>query len=329
MAKLSILTARTIECPLLIEANHLESFDRILDQHYAQMQADLEKRIAEDAIQRVRRYLREGILKNDDAEAYEAKQKKELSAQHRYRQVRSATIYLTKGREITAKTFTEAMNMPAGENELPVGFSAMIRAGDIAATVGTGYQFDPELRLEVEPNDNEIALSLFGALSNWASDIEAPRWQQKWLKYKWVAGPLLVILLSVGGLGIPLSNWQEAGKNAAMEEARKLLAGGGVNANNEHRAIELLLAMESNPPSGNQNPSLGVKYWTYMSLSALTLIAVMIYPSMCVGLWKGKRRLQAWRVWMRTLAFGIPSLIGVYIFIPWILYWLKLIPSNP
>lgn len=329
MAKLSIPTERSIKCPLLIEANHLESFDRILDQHSAQMRSDLEKRIAEEAAQRVRRLVRAKSLRKDEADAYEVRAKKELSDERRYRQVRSVTIYLTKGREIRAKDFTEAMNMPVGEDELPVGFSAIIRAGDITAAVNTGYRFEPELKLEVEPNDNEIALSLFGALSNWASGIEAPRWQQKWHAYKFVPGFLLLFLFILGVIFVPLSNWNEAGKNVAIDEARKLLADGGVNANNEHRAIELLLAMASNPPPGSQKPSLGVKYWTYMSLSALVLIAVMIYPSMCIGLRRGKRRLHAWRVWIRTLTFGIPSVVGVYILIPWILYWLKLIPPNP
>ena len=328
MARLSIPTTRRIKCPLLIEAAHLESFDKILNQHYAQMQADLEKRIGEEAAQRVRRYVRAKVLKKEDAVTYEAKQKEELSGERKYRQVRSATIYLTKGREITAKDFTEAMNMPIGEDELPVGISAFVRAGDITATISTGYDFDPELKLNVEPNDDEVALALFGALSNWVSGIEAPRWQQKWQQYKAFAGFLLLFLLLFGGGFVPLSNWGDAGKSAAIDEARKLLADGGVNASNEQKAIELLLAMDSNPPL-NRKPSLGLKYWVYMSLGVLILVAVMIYPRMCIGLWKGKRRLHAWRVWMSTLTFGIPSLIGVYILIPWILYWLRLIPPNP
>lgn len=329
MAKLSIPTSRRIKCPLLIEAAHLESFDRIIDQHYEQMRTDLERRISEEAAQRTRRYVRAKFVKKEDAAAYEAKQKQELSAERKYRQVRSATIFLTKGRDITAKDFAESMNTPIGEDELPVGFSAFLRAGDITATINTGCDFDPELKLEVEPNNDEVALSLFGALSNWVSGIEAPGWQQKWHKYKWFAGALLLFLLLFGGIAVPLSNWGDAGKNVAIDEARKLLADGGVNADNEHRAMELLLAMESNPPLNSRQPSLGLKYWVYMSLSALILIAVMIYPPMCIGLWKGKRRLHAWRVWMRTLTFGIPSLVGVYIFIPWILYWLKIPPPNP
>jgi hypothetical protein len=329
MATLSIHTTRKIKCPLLIEANHLESLDKILDEHSAQMQSDLEKRIAEEAAQIVSRLVRKKLVKKDEVEAQEAARRKELSGERRYRQGRSATIYLTKGREINAKSFGEAMTMPIDEDELPVGLSAFIRAGDITATIQTGHYFDPELRVEVEPNDEEVALSLFGALSNWLSGIEAPRWQQKWQEFKFVAGALLLLVLLFGVVFVPLSTWGDAGKNAAIDEARRLLAEGGVNANNEHKAIELLLAMDANPPPGTPKPSLGSKYWLYMSLATLILIAVMIYPRICIGLWKGKRRLHAWRVWMRTLTFGIPSLIGLYILIPWIQYWLKLIPPNP
>jgi hypothetical protein len=329
MASVSFPTARTIECPLLIEASHLESLDKIFDQHLPQLQAHNEKRIAEEASRGTRQYVLRRYITEDNAEAYEAKLKKELSDDYKYRKVRSVSIYLTRGREITAKNFTEAMNLPVGDDELPVGFSAVLRVGVIKANLNTGYRFNQKITVEVEPNNTEVALSLFGALSNWASGIEAPKWQQKWCAWKAAPVLLLSMWLFIGVLAVPFTNWNEAGKSAAKEEARKLLAG-GVNANNERRATELLLAIESDyvPPSVRA-PSLGVKYWSYVSLGAIILFVVTIYPSMCIGLWKGKRRLHAWRAWMRILTIGIPALLGTYVLIPWLLYWLKLVPPNP
>ena len=133
----------------------------------------------------------------------------------------------------------------------------------------------------------------------------------------------------MGAIYIPLRNWREAGNSAAKEEARKLLASGGLTASNEQRAIGLLLAIESGySPSSVRTPPLGLKYWSYVSLGGLILLAMTIYPDLCIGLWKGKRRLHNWRIWMRTLTIGIPSLIGVRVLLPWILYWLNLGPPG-
>jgi len=314
----------------LFEAEHLESLDRILERHLPQMQDDKIRRVAEEAAQRVRHALRRQYIKVERAEASAAEYKQELVNNYKYRESRTVSIYLTKGREIIAKNFSEAMNQPVGEDELPVGFAMQLRVGEITARVITGGHWHKQMRVEVEPNDNEVAQSLFGALSNWASGIEAPKWQQRWLEHKWIASGLLVFWLVFGVMLIPLSNWSEAGKNAAREEAHKLLAAGGINTGNEHRAIELLLAIQSEyrPPSMS-TPSLGLKYWSYVSLGALILFAVTIYPELCIGVWKGKRRLYHWRFWMRTLTLGVPALLATYVLIPWLLHWLKLVPPNP
>jgi hypothetical protein len=199
----------------------------------------------------------------EKAEAFEAKRKKELYEDYKYREVRSVSIYLTRGREVTAKSFSDATNLPTGGEEFPVGFSVVMRVGEIKATINTGYRYHRQLSIEVEPNDSEVALSLFGALSNWAGGIEAPKWQQKWHGFGWLAIPILLLLLLIGLIAVPLSNWSEAGKSAEREEAHKLLATGVINGNNERRAMELLRALESeyNPP-GVRAPSLGVKYWS-------------------------------------------------------------------
>jgi hypothetical protein len=249
-----------------------------------------------------------------------------------YQESRSVSLYLTKGREIQAQQFSEATSQPVDEDEMAVGFSLRLRVGPIHATVKAGehsFHWSKNLSVDVEPNDNEIAQGLFGALSNWASDVEAPKWQQKWSEHKWRAGVVLTIWLIVGVFAVPLYNWNRAAQGAAKQEAHKLLATGGVNSKNEQQALELLLTIESGySPAGVPASTLGLKYWGYISLGVMVLVAIAIYPDLCIGIWKGKRRLRAWRVWMRTLAIGIPSSIGLRLLLPWILYWLNLGPPG-
>jgi len=330
MAKVSYPTTRTIKGPLLVEIAHLEALDQIFEVHLARMREYKETRIKELVARKVRKLVLEGNLKEERAKSYEEQYTKDLRNDYEFRESRSVSLYLTKGREIEAARLPEAMSQPVGEDEVVVGLSASMRVGDLKARVEIADRWSTELTVKVEPNDNEVAQGLFGSLSNWASGIETPKWQQKWLEFKWLAEILLVMFLIVASIFVPFSNWSEAGKSAAKEEARKLLAAGQVNDDNEKHAIELLLAIESDyRPSSISAPPLGLKYWGYVSLIAIVGLSITIYPSICIGLWKGRRRLRVWRLWMRTLTIGIPTLVGLNVLVPWLLHWMKLLPPSP
>jgi hypothetical protein len=329
MAKLSIPTTRTSKPPLLIDAEQLQSLDKVIDRYLPRLYEHRDRDIAEKLLRKTRDYLRDGKIRKEAQPDFEARLRRDLIHDASYRDTRNVSIYLTKGKEIQDQTFSEAMNQPVDENEIAVGFSLRIRVGEIAATVKLAERWIKEMEVEVEPKDHEVAQALFGALANWSSAVEAPRWQQKWASYKWLSFALFFAWLFMAAISFPLSVWSESGKNASRVEARKLLEAGGVNANNEQRAIALILAIESDySPPGVRRPILGVKYWTYVSLSALLLLALSICPEVCIGLWRGKRRLRAWRLWMSTITIGVPALVGTYVLIPWILYWLKLVPPS-
>jgi hypothetical protein len=330
MAKVSYPTSRTIKCPLLIDASQLESLDRIIDEHLEQMREYKDRRISELVGRQIRRLMEHGKLKSDEVQKAEAQIRQEAVNDYDFRESRSVALYLTRGREIQTVRISEAISQPIGEDEIATGFSLRVRVGEISAIAKVEDSWLKQMTVEVSPKDNEVAQGLFGALSNWASDIEAPKWQQRWLTSTDVIIGILIFLI-VAGVGlIPLSNWAEAGKNAQKEEARKLLSGGGVNPGNEMHAIQLLLAIASDyDPSGAHASSLGLKYWSYLSLGCLVLFSASIYPRVCIGLWRGKRRLRIWRSWIRILGVGIPTLVGSSIVLPWILYWLKLIPPAP
>ena len=87
-------------------------------------------------------------------------------------------------------------------------------------------------------------MELFGALQNWASDLAAPKWQQKWLQAKWLCYPLLGMWLLIGMLDMPLTYRNDEVKDYQKAEARRLVAG-GINAGNQSQALELLLKIAS------------------------------------------------------------------------------------
>ncbi|HEY1421889.1 MAG TPA: hypothetical protein VGF20_00435, partial [Candidatus Acidoferrum sp.] len=274
----------------MIEIEHLEALDQILDRHLPQMREHNERKATELAVERSRQLILDGRLDERDAEAYKEKYKLDRLKAYEFREWRSVSLYLKRGHEIQAQRFAEAASQPVGDDEVVVGFSVVARVGEIRAKLTAGGRWHEAMSLDVEPNDDEVAQGLFGALSNWASALEAPRWQQKWSDLKSFGGLLLFLLLLIGFLMIPLTNWGEAGKAAVKQEARKLLADGGVTPANEQRAVGLLLAIESEySPQGAHAPPLGIKYWAYVSLGAITLLCVSIFPTLCIGLWKGRR----------------------------------------
>src|SRR5258708_30828462 len=123
MAKITFPTSKTIACPLLIDRQHLESLDAVIDSHLPQMDEYKEKRISESVARRVREYVLNDVIKEEAVAAYEAKYRKQLLNDYDYRESRSVSLYLTKGPEIRAKRFSEAISQPIGEEEMPIGSS--------------------------------------------------------------------------------------------------------------------------------------------------------------------------------------------------------------
>jgi hypothetical protein len=330
MAKLSYPTSRTIQCPLLIDASQLESLDRIIDDHIPQMRDFKDKMISDLVVRQVRASLEKGYIKEEQRATAESKTKTELAKDYDFRESRSVALYLSKGREIQAGRFSEAISQPMSDDEIAVGFMMRVRVADIKAEVKLEYSYAQRMDIEVEPKDNEVAQGLFGALSNWASDIEAPRWQQKWSDLASFVVLLLLLVLMCGLVLIPLVNWTESGKTAQKEEARKFLSSGGVNTTNVPQALQLLLAIDSDyNPGSVRTPPLGFKYWAYFALVTFILFAGSFYPTICIGLWGGKRHLRFWRSWIRILSVGIPTLILIPVLLPWLTYWLKITPPSP
>jgi len=281
--------------------------------------------VNEQVSKRAREAVSEGWLKESEVASYEAKRKRELLSTYTFTETRSSSLYLTRGREIQAYRFSEAASQPVGEQETALGFSSYVKVGEVEAKIRLRSE---RISIEVEPNHVEVAQELFGALSNWANDIEAPKWQQRWLQFKELAIALLLFALIIGFVLVPLFNWGNAGKSASILEARKLLAS-GINSSNEQRAITLLLAIASDYDPGLPAPSLGLRYWSYLLVSCVIFLIASSCPSVSIGLWKGRRQLRASRAWIRTVTVAMPTILASTLLVPWLLHWLRLRPPNP
>jgi hypothetical protein len=328
MAKVSVPTSTEIKGPLLIDAAQLEVLDEIIDQYLDRMREYKNKMVDEQASQRGRDAVSKGWVKADRATSYETEERRDLFSSYTFRERRSFSLYLTRGREIQAHRFSEAASQPVGDQETVLGFSSYVKVGEVEANIRLRSSISAGISIDVEPNHVEVAQELFGALSNWANDVEAPRWQQRWLQLKDLAAALLFFALIFGFVLVPLFNWGGAGKSASVAEARKLLTS-GIDSSNERRAISLLLAIASDYDPGVPAPSLGSRYWGYLLLSCVILLIGTSCPSVSIGLWKGKRRLRATRAWIRTVTVALPTILASTLLVPWLLHWLRLRPPSP
>jgi hypothetical protein len=328
MAKLSFPTSREIKGPLLIDAAQLEVLDQIIDRYLEPMREYRNNTVNEQASKRAREGVSEGWLKEERAATYEAERKQELLSRYDFQEARSVSLYLTKGREIQAHRFSEAVSQPVGDEEMALGFSSHVGVGVVKAKVQLRGSSE-EISIDVEPKNVEVAQEMFGALSNWASDIEAPKWQQKWLEFKLVPVGLLCFVIFFGFIAVPLINYVVGGgESASIVEAHKLLAS-GINSSNEQRAITLLLAIASHYDPGVPASSLGATYWGYLLLACVILLIGSSCPGVSIGLWKGKRRLKARRWWIRTVTVAIPAILVSSLLVPWVLHWFRLKPPSP
>jgi len=278
MAKLSFPTARIIALPLLIDANQLEGLDRIVDRHMDALREYREREVELATEREIQKRLARGWLKEEQIAARRP-YISTLATSRLQKDSRSATLYLRGGKEVQAERFSEAMIQPVGEHEIATGLALYVTVGSVRATIRLSEGlWRKELTLEVEPNDVSVAQEMYGALSNWASDVEAPLWQQKWVSARWFLGILLFLCLSFSLLGAPIISWANATRRANQAEARKLLAQ-GVTQQNQQRTLELLLAIESNYDLGGHVSVLGVRYWTYLAIGAAVLTATVHLPS--------------------------------------------------
>jgi len=331
MAKLTFPTDRTIPLPILIDAEQLRRLDQIVDQSIPKLREERDRRLDSELEADIADDLKRGFLKKEQITAeYREKLKKQWMLRRSWgTEQRSVTISLSRGREVEVETFAQAESHSQSQHEVPLGFSCHAAVGPATLQVGLNSPWSRALVIQVKPSDGQAVQDVFGSIINWANDVRAPQWQHLWRELQGLFSFFLMMVVILGSIVVPLSVWGEGAKSVNKAEARKLLQQ-GVNPSNQLRALELLLAIESEySPPGLQRPSLGVRYWSYVLLLTAFLVVASITPKYAIGLWKGKENLRLWKVWIGTVTVTIPGLLITFVALPWLLYWLHLTPPTP
>lgn len=239
---------------------------------------------------------------------------------------RSLTILLSGGRELPVESFKQAFIHPTSQHEIPAGFNYRIRLGNIQAVVRISPDTakeqagsktdDEELEIRVTPRSSRVSQELFVALKDWVEDVEPSAYQRWLLIVRPLARLFLFFMLLVGGFAFfsPATD----SKQLYKEEGHKILKD-GVNQSNQQRAIEILLALQTdyNPPVKRQEKFGAVSPTFVVAVFILAVLAVT--PRISLGFWKGKSKLRLHRWWMKAVPGAIPGLIVARYVLPQIL----------
>ena len=303
MAQLVTPTSGSVDVPLLIEETNLLALDKVFD---------------------------------DFVEEHMAGGKHEV--------VRAVVIYLSAGRTVKSERFADAIKQPHVVTEEPLGFRAHLQADRIAASVNltklaqnviqpvSSTQFQvisksPQLEFNVEPSESPLAQDLFGALQNWAADFAPSTLLRQWYRFKVLTIVLLALWLA---MGLIFGFFNVGVSNASYKEQAHKILQEGINESNQRKAIELILAIDSDyPPQAETllwGSKPGRKYWSFFVSGATVLLALSICPSVVIGIWSGKRKLTRWRNWMKWIFVTVPGAVFLAAVLPRILSILGLKP---
>lgn len=296
-------TSVNVRGPWLLETNHLLALDAILEKFCYRNDPEWRNRPSQA----------------ETPAAYHHVQP--LGQPHDFRSRKSLTIYLSKDRELNTPGFKEAMSNIAFQDDVAKGFEYVIETRSVTASVRLPKKSEKKddveqwfLTIGVTPKwpSPETGNELFVELRKWTDSVRST------LLYQWILfEPRTLYRIALGILLlIILANAYNPSPSAAeykatlKQEARDLLRG-GINPQNQGKALELVLALESDylPPRAkpqSRKPSGWYLIWIYV------LAFLSFPPTVCIGIWAGAKRLNWWKPWLRFNTVTIPStLLGL------------------
>ena len=291
--------------PWLLDDKQLSALDAVFDEFSERLQEE-----KSDLINRtVDEYYGSELDKIDNPVKLAERRKeveKRVSTKILDQDRRRLTVLLKGGRSLAASSFAEALRHGETAAEKALGFYYNRRVGKIEANINVEKHWSRgDLSISVEPASSQLARELFGALRNWAEDVQSQPWVRWWFRARNSCRFLLFAWVALGLL-FGLVPRTESAKSVYKEKAHKLLEQ-GISQGNANDAIATLLAIESEYPAQNVRQYPGANYWKFYLSGASLLALLSICPRICLGMWAGKRNLFWWRIWVNLIWVAIPG----------------------
>ncbi len=306
MAQLQYPTSASVKPPLFLSKEKLFELDKIIEDHLPQIEKENERNIEVDY-----EYIY-GRAYNSGSEAAE-KAKQEFFDKKRKERKLNLTIYFKEGTKLHAASFRE-VSRHAEMNSAPAeGFSLSLAYRPIDVNIRMSDR-KSEMAISASPPDNPAVTELYGDLKNWAQSVAPRPWQRIWVSSDHGFDILLWMICIFFALSVFLPNKQDQSKSYFQNQAKELLKH-GVDASNERKAMETLLAIESGyegPPTSSPPPSR-----RSIAFVVGALISCLIYsipPRSVIGIGRGQKLLEGWNRWLAFISVTVPTyLASVYL----------------
>jgi hypothetical protein len=243
---------------------------------------------------------------------------------------RALEVFLDDGEKLLAASFGEALSSyPSLERGLGIGFRyaaalGAIRAvvwlekGDKASAGATAPDRHHELVIEVTPEDEPGAQTLFFALAEWAESLQLPKAERLFEHH---GGWLAVLAVAALAHSIPSAPSNEL---YYMEQARALLASDGAVLD-QARAVQLLLSIASRAPAPSA-PSAAARIeaesyaWLLVAIfCSFAALFVARSPAVLLGLGRGEARIALWARGRTFLIYSAPGAALTWLVLPIVL----------
>jgi hypothetical protein len=316
MAEFIYSTSSTLGGPWLIDAERLEALDEILGEHQQRLSERNQGRKALEVDQLLKDdWVLSRIENLQELEERTKTRKKELEDQiaYRFEESRTMTLRLDGDKKVRVNSFSEAQTEPSLTDQIVTGFQVELRSGDVTAEVD--LRRPNYLSITVSPQTLTNSTELFAVLKRWADSCRAPKWQQVWWKFK---GLQWFSMLFIFYAFIFSFNDAESISKATYKLKASQMLADGINQNNQQKAIEILLALDSGyvPPTQSSLPLF--PFWLKLvAFTAVVICVVLTFtPKSLVGIGKGEERINRWRIWMRIIFIVVPTILIVDILLP-------------
>lgn len=296
MADIVYPTTFTIDGPWLIDADRLQEFDQLLARELSALTLT-EKQISEKVGATIER-TKAGYpaLREADSEIAKIRAREEQSLK-KNEPSRKLTVQLGGGKTLAAESFADAARHPEVVNAVPRGFRLTIDR-PLGFRCDLSVE-DRRLRLSLYGTNAEEARSLFDTLRLWAEKTKAATLERLWVKatgfgVHW--GLWFIIVSAASEIIIHPS------ASPYKEQAHRLLSK-GLLPNEQLKALELLLALESNY---DPHPYLPAWFSVVVLVGLLLCILLSVRPNVVLALGKGVSRVNLWRWWVRVVFVSVP-----------------------
>ena len=293
MATLIYLTDFESEAPWLMTSVDLLELDAILSKEW--------ERLAEHESNYIRRLTSEFNFE------YAEHRAKSLSE-------RSVVLTLPGSKKLAATSIKEASLqhelMTAAADSLDISLAR----GEVRLEMSIKREGFHNVTLKVRPEGLEDGRELFAAVYTWLRRLEPPKWQAYWLSLRSLVSILWGIYIAIC-VQIVSSGVYGTSTNTLKDEAHALLKQ-HVTAANRDRAIELLLALQSDYIVMTKPEGIGIRSGLFIVCGLVGCLIASFPPRTSIGLGHGDLSVRRQRWWIRFVSVTIPMLIFSNIILP-------------